>query len=275
MTSDQEPGQASAGRPHPSDEFTVRQGGTPAIGNDTLRLRPTAEPADEATRPTLLDPDAWRSTLEFPAEETAETVPQQPDADGAVTEAAPGTTGLRRFGPGVPTPTGSAGTGQAAAVWHGTVSPGESAGPGVPGRKHRSRALRGWSLPIVVVLAVLAYLAWQRYPRPVHVTGLDVRADAASWGCGATARVVGTVRTDGGAGTIRYRWRRSDGTTSDELREEVPRGTRQTQVVLLWTLTGPGSLTATATLTVLAPQEQSATAGFRYLCTGHDAAAAR
>ncbi|MFC4036712.1 hypothetical protein ACFO3J_35535 [Streptomyces polygonati] len=192
-----------------------------------------------------------------------------PPSGGPPTQApptqGPPTGGLRRFGPGVPDPDPSAGTAQTAAVWHGTVRPGEPVLPAGAGKRRR-RVLRGWLLPLVVLLAVLAFLAWQRFPASVRVDGVSVRAGGAVQGCHSTARIIGTLRTSGGAGTVRYRWRRSDGTVSDELRQRVAKGHRSTDVPLLWSFDGPGSLTATATLEVLGPQQRSASTTFRYRC---------
>ncbi|WP_329172363.1 hypothetical protein [Streptomyces sp. NBC_01477] len=60
----------------------------------------------------------------------------------------------------------------------------------------------------------------------------------------------------------------SDGTVSDELRQHVAKGARSTAVTLLWSFDGPGSLTATATLDVLGPQQRSAATTFSYRCAG-------
>lgn len=219
--------------PNPHDPRLHFSGPPPA---DTVRLGGT-HPA-QATGPT-----------------DGATVPDAGTHAGPPAEPAPG---LRRFGPGVP---GS----DTSAAWHGTLRPGEV--PPGSGRRRR-RALRGWLLPALVLLGVLAYLLWQRFPTAVKVDGAAVRPVTAVQGCHSTARVVGTLRTSGGAGTVRYRWRRSDGTVSGELRQHVAKGSRSTAVTLLWSFDGPGSLTATATLDVLGPQRLSAATTFRYHCAG-------
>jgi hypothetical protein len=196
----------------------------------TVRLGGPAPYPEEVTRATMLDPDAWP------------------------TDVGPG--------PQYPAPASAAGS-RTASAWHGTTGTGEQV---APVRRRRRRALRGWLLPVLVLLAVLAYLGWQRLAGPVKVTGVGVRSTAAQVGCHTTARIVGTLRTSGGAGTVGYRWRRSDGTVSDVVRQHVAKGDRQTDVVLLWTLDGAGSYTATATLEVLTPQQRSASATFHYRC---------
>jgi hypothetical protein len=243
MPNDNDPRRDFASRPdQPAvpDLDTYRFGGpepeTGAVGGEP---RPA----------TVLDPDSW------PSEAAPEPVPPpEPVAPS----------GLRRFGPGVPGPDTSAGTAHTAAVWHGTVRPGE---PVIaPGRgRRRKRALGGWLLAVVVLIGVLLYLFLQR-SSGVQVDSVAVRNGAAVQGCHSTARVVGTLRTSGGAGTVHYRWHRSDGTVSDELTQHVAKGDRSTDVVLLWTFDGPGTLSATATLEVLGAHPRSASTTFPYRC---------
>lgn len=150
--------------------------------------------------------------------------------------------------------------GRRAAVWHG-------AAPAPPRRARRRRRPRGWLLPTAVLTAVLVYLGWSRLlPAHADVASVSIGALSPRVGCHTTVRVVGTVHTTGGGGTIGYRWRRSDGTASDVVRMAVAAGDRRTDVVMLWTLEGPGTLTARVTLEVLTPQQRSARASFRYVC---------
>ncbi|MFC6594014.1 hypothetical protein [Kitasatospora paranensis] len=162
--------------------------------------------------------------------------------------------GLRRFGPGVPP--------QAAAVWHGTAAAAPVPVPEAPRRRRR------WLLlPLVLLIAVLAWFGWERYGRPAAVTGVSVRTDNARGpGCDGTAVVTGTLATDGGAGTVRYRWRRSDGTDSGVLTQAVPSGRATTEVVLRWTFQGKGAMQATATLEVVTPGSGQASVSFPYTC---------
>ncbi|MFD9130293.1 hypothetical protein [Kitasatospora sp. NPDC059571] len=252
-------GAPAPGRPDP--EATVRFGEVPpGAAEATVRLgsAPVPGPAPEQPYPaggapqpagfesaTFLDPEVWP------------TVPTPPPAAGppVAAAAAPGATpaeGLQRFGPGVPP--------QAAAVWHGAAA--------VPEEPVRPRRRRRWLLiPVVLLVAVLAWLAWERYGRPVSVTGVTVRTDSAQGpACDGTAVVTGTLATDGGAGTVRYRWRRSDGTDSGILSQQVPSGRSSTEVVLRWTFQGKGTMQATATLEVLAPGSGTASVSFPYTC---------
>lgn len=258
---DHDPRRRFAGQPdEPSrtEEATFRLGPpvpppVPDPGPD-----PAADPG-EPTRATVLDPDSWSSEVSYG---TASGTPGPPAAASAAGPAA----GLRRFGPGVPGPDTSAATAHTAAVWHGTVRPGDPVPPSEGGGRHRRRAWRRWLLPLLVLLAVLAYLGWQRLPDPVKLDAVSVRNSASAQGCHSTAHVVGTLRTSGGAGTVHYRWRRSDGTVSAELTQHVPRGRRTTSVVLLWTFDGPGDLQATATLDILKPGHRTAATTFPYHC---------
>ena len=168
-----------------------------------------------------------------------------------------------RFGPGVPTPMDT-GSDRAVDVWRGTARPDQQ--PGNAARRRRRRLLGGWLLPVAVLTAVLAYLAWQWHAAALAVTGASVRTDPGGPPCDGTAVVTGTLVTNGQAGTVDYRWRRSDGTVSNTLHQAVDQGVRQAEVVLRWTFDGRGTLRATATLEVLAPDPTSASVTFRYAC---------
>ncbi|MGW8358118.1 hypothetical protein [Streptomyces wedmorensis] len=166
-----------------------------------------------------------------------------------------------RFGPGVPRAGDLAIPDQAAQTWRSVERPDQ---PGT-GSRHRRRLGR-WLFPILVLLAVLAFLDWQRWAGPVSVTGVAVRTDPKGPGCDGTAVITGTLQTNGAPGTVTYRWRRSDGTLSAVLRQQVDAGTRQTDVVLQWIFNGHGTLHAAATLEVLAPEPLTAHTSFTYTC---------
>ncbi|WP_197363958.1 hypothetical protein, partial [Streptomyces clavuligerus] len=169
---------------------------------------------------------------------------------------------IRRFGPGVtaadqapPTADTAVTAVTAAALWHG--------GPPPPGGRHRGSRLRGlrrYALAAVVLVAVLGVLLWQRYGQPITVERVAARADAVTLGCEGTADIVGVVGTNGQPGTLVYRWVRSDGTTSDLLREKVTRGQHRAELRLLWTFTGRGDIGARAELRIVSPSAHHSTA---------------
>ncbi|WP_371477285.1 hypothetical protein [Kitasatospora sp. NBC_00315] len=244
----------------------------------TVKLLPAAAavpaPAPEAEEnavATMLDPAAWATpatpaapppvppldtprpvdaTQPLDAPEPLDAVGSAEPAVGAPQDERPLADGeLRRFGPGIPA--------AAAAVWHGGGEPER------PRRRKRLRIVVG----LLLLLVVLALLAWRRYSPPLAVTGVTVTTAPAGPGCDGTAVVKATVATNGHAGTVRYRWQRSDGTSSGELSQSVPRGSGQADLVLRWTFDGHGTMQATATVEILAPgQQRSAAATFTYSC---------
>jgi hypothetical protein len=165
----------------------------------------------------------------------------------------------RRVGPGVPaaagTPSASGIDPATAAAWHGTRAP-----------KPRRALLRGWLLPLAVLVGVIALLLWQHVGGRLTVVGAAASPGTPSIGCDSTEVVTATLRTNGSAGTIVYRWIRSDGTVSDELRQTVGDGTKQVDVVLRWAFSGHGSMRALATIDVENPGTASAVASFSYSC---------
>ncbi|AUG82003.1 hypothetical protein CFP65_7422 [Kitasatospora sp. MMS16-BH015] len=222
---------------------------------------------DEAESATLLDEEVWGTPVVPVAPAATVELSEATEATKALVTPSTGdapTDGLRRFGPGVPSAPAEV-PALAAAVWHGTVRPGGEAGAVEAARPRRRRA--GWLLPVLVLLVVLGYLFWRGSAQPLAVTGVSVStADPAGPGCDGTATVTGTLRTEGRAGTVSYRWRRSDGTVSGQLAQPVPEGSHQTDVVLRWTFEGKGTMTATATLEVLSPGSRTAATSFTYTC---------
>ncbi|WP_330328982.1 hypothetical protein OHS33_04045 [Streptomyces sp. NBC_00536] len=161
-----------------------------------------------------------------------------------------------RFGPGV--------TAALAAPFPVTAGP-----PDAPARRRRRGAgLRRYTLAVVVLAAVLAYLGWQRYGPAVAVRDVSVSTDARGPACDSAADVVALVRTDGRPGTITYRWVRSDGSRSDRLTERVPRGQREARLHLLWTFHGTGSYPARAEVQIEEPGRHTAAVDFGYRCPG-------
>ncbi|MFJ8593494.1 hypothetical protein [Streptomyces sp. NPDC093598] len=128
------------------------------------------------------------------------------------------------------------------------------------------RRLRRHTLPALVVLCVLALLAWQRLGPPLAVSAATITTRPAVLGCDGTAHIVALVTTNGRPGTLSYRWVRSDGTASGVLEEVMVRGQEEARLRLRWTFEGPGRHTARAELRIMSPTERTATARFTYEC---------
>ncbi|MFD7242263.1 hypothetical protein [Streptomyces massasporeus] len=156
-----------------------------------------------------------------------------------------------RFGPGV-----------TATIAHRTHRMPAAAPPSAP----RRRRLRRHTLPVLVVLCVLALLAWQRLGQPLRVGAITVTARPTALGCDGTTQIVAVVTTNGRPGTLSYRWVRSDGTTSGVLEEVMVRGQKRARIHLRWTFQGPGQQTARAELRILSGPERTATTRFTYEC---------
>ncbi len=218
----------------------------------TVRLHQAPEPAqswtavplagdDSAERPALVSPDL--ATVRAPESGPA-------DASGEVRQT------LIRFGPGVPDPR----TAHTAAVWHGTAQ------PAAPPRARRRRA-SGYAFAAVALLAVLAFLLWERFGGPaLAVRSVSVSAAPGTLSCGGTEDVVATVRTNGKAGTLRYHWHRSDGTDSGPQRQTLTSGPTGVGLPLRWTFQGHGAYRATALLEIDSPGTRTASVSFGYSC---------
>ncbi|MDX3135770.1 hypothetical protein PV367_39605 [Streptomyces europaeiscabiei] len=160
---------------------------------------------------------------------------------------------MLRFGPGV--------TAALAHRTHRTL-------PAMPPRPvpPRRRRLRRHALPALVLIFVLALLAWQRLGPSVAVHTAAVTARPTVLGCGDTAEIVGLVATNGRPGTLSYRWIRSDGTASGTLREVVVKGQKQARLHLLWTFQGKGRYAARVELRILSPTNRTVTTDLTYQC---------
>jgi hypothetical protein len=171
------------------------------------------------------------------------------------------------FGPGVPEPAPPA-PDRATALWRREVSP---AGPIEDPALTRRRRTQRWILPLTVLIlvaAVLIYAFWGRPTTPLklNVNGVTTQLSTPVLDCGGTERVTAVINTNGGAGTVEYRWQRSDGTTSSEISQPVASGDRHVSVALDWNFDGYGWLDATATVRILGPGAGAASASFIYHC---------
>ncbi|MGR4879725.1 hypothetical protein ACIPUC_09885 [Streptomyces sp. LARHCF249] len=138
--------------------------------------------------------------------------------------------------------------------------------PPAPARRG-SGGWRRYTLAAVVLIAVLAYLGWQRFGPAIEVREVAVTTDPQGPACDAAADVVAVVRTNGRPGTLTYRWMRNDGTRSERLTERVPRGQQEARLHLLWTFQGSGTYPAKAELEILSPGQRTAAVEFTYSCS--------
>ncbi|ELP69390.1 hypothetical protein ACKI1I_01605 [Streptomyces turgidiscabies] len=206
---------------------------------ETVRIGPPPTDPTDATDET----DATDATEKPPTSPTPPAPPTLPDrVEGTVL----------RFGPGV-----------TAAVANRTHStPPVVPPPSGPPR----RRLRRHALPALVLIIVIAFLAWQRLGPSIAARSVEVVARPTVLGCDATADIAALVTTNGRPGTLSYRWTRSDGTASGVLREEMVRGQKHASLHLLWTFQGKGHYTAQAELRLLSPTRRTVTTHFTYDC---------
>ncbi|MFI9819716.1 hypothetical protein ACIHFC_04440 [Streptomyces sp. NPDC052013] len=212
-----------------------------ADGDDDYRATVLASHWVQRPEPDTA-PATVRSTLrDDPAPGAADMGPDR--VEGAVL----------RFGPGV--------QGALAHRSHATLTAAAE-----PARPARRRSPRRHALPALVLIAVLAFLAWQRLGPGPAVRQVAVTADPATVRCDGTADLVATVTTDGRPGTLSYRWIRSDGTSSGVLREDVVRGQTRTRLHLLWTFEGKGRYEAHARFRLVSPAGPAAGTDLTYDC---------
>ncbi|MEJ3658445.1 serine/threonine-protein kinase [Actinomycetes bacterium KLBMP 9759] len=118
----------------------------------------------------------------------------------------------------------------------------------------------------LVLAAVIVYLV-QRDTGRLQVTGATAAAVDPGKACDVTVDVVGTIRTNGEPGSITLEWLRSDGEGTGPMTQAVAAAATSTDVHLLWTLSGKGRYSATATLRIIEPNPAQAEAEFTYDCS--------
>ncbi len=124
------------------------------------------------------------------------------------------------------------------------------------------------TLTTLVLLAVVAFWLIQRL-RPLEISGATVvLAEELGNRCDVQARLVGTITTNGAAGTVTYRWLTSDGRTQGPLSQLFNLGEKQADVPMLWQFSGRGKYQAKATLQILTPAQVEASKEFTYSCSG-------
>jgi len=137
-----------------------------------------------------------------------------------------------------------------------------------PGRRGRLLTVMV-PLSILVTAGIAAFLLFNRASTSgpaLSVTGVTITAPPTA-GCGQVVTVSAIISTNAGAGTIAYRWSRSDGQQNPVQHLSATRDQTSYPVSLTWSIEGRGRLDAAATLTVSAPSGVSpAVARFVYSC---------
>ncbi|MFD7614980.1 hypothetical protein [Streptomyces sp. NPDC059828] len=132
--------------------------------------------------------------------------------------------------------------------------------------QRRTRRWLGWTALGLLLTAVAGVILWQRDTAELAITQVTVSARPTELGCDRAATVVAVITTNGAAGTIRYQWIRSDGTTSGELRQTVRDGQGEVTLPMHWTFHGKGTREARAVVGILTPTAHTASTSFTYRC---------
>lgn len=151
-----------------------------------------------------------------------------------------------RFGPGV------------------SALPPPAPAPPVASRRKRRR----FRFVALLLVAVAAGVIWWLLHRsgPLVTSSVTMTSVRPPTGCDSAAELRAVVATNGNAGTIAYRWLRSDGTSSAVLHARVSPGQRTEVLSMRWLIEGTGSYHGRATLLLLSPTRASAVGTFDYHC---------
>jgi hypothetical protein len=100
----------------------------------------------------------------------------------------------------------------------------------------RARAWRIGNITLTVVIVAAAIWAgwewWQRWHPQLRVEGVTVTVTPPTDACNGSYDLLGTIATNGKAGSVSYQWVRSDGAATKRLNVNVPDGQRTTAVHL-------------------------------------------
>jgi hypothetical protein len=169
-----------------------------------------------------------------------------------------------RHGPGVPVTTAADRTGPTAEeVWR----------TGLPGGKSRRKGWRrrliGPALTVALFIASIVVIYTRLHHAPFGVSGVVITGQAQH---GCTVDVTGRVSTSGAAGTLSYEWtfqpQAGQPQAGQPQAQSQAVAAGQTSVYVTAEVEGQGSgtLRQTATLRVLAPGQDSATAHVAASC---------
>ena len=167
--------------------------------------------------------------------------------------------GIVRYGPGVPVELPvSQGRRTAEHVWSGGPP------PSPPRRSARLRRLGGSALTVLLLVASGVILFLRFYHPPFQVTGASVSQHTVA---GCRVDVTGRITTNGGAGTVSYRWLFRPGQQqATTLRQSVASGQHAVDVTVAVEGSGSGTASQTAVLQVLSPSRQTASAHVTLSC---------
>jgi hypothetical protein len=115
-----------------------------------------------------------------------------------------------------------------------------------------------------IVAGVGVYL-WEREHQTLKITNVAVNAANKSVGCNGTAKIIGTITTNGHGGTIKYQWV-ENGEAKPALVADDASGSNTVTVPLDWAFHGKGTGQAVAELRVLEPQQAETSITIPYSC---------
>jgi hypothetical protein len=167
--------------------------------------------------------------------------------------------GIVRYGPGVPVALPVSQGGRTAEhVWRGSPA------PATPPRSSRLRRLGGLALTVALLVASGVVLFLRFYHPPLNVTGAAITQHTAA---GCRVDVTGRIATNGGAGTVSYRWLfRPSSQQASTLSQSVTSGQHAVDVTVAVEGSGQGSASQTAILQVLSPDRQTASTRVTLSC---------
>ncbi len=261
---------------HEADRQTVRATDPADPAGVTRQQETLLSPGQPAGRvPTRLAAPPGRETVAVPpwdSEEPPVAPPPDPRANpvpagawdpppGAAWDSAPGAAWDTPAGGAWEAPpagggSGARGNGGAAPAWPAPVP---------RRRRRRWRGAVSTLLTLAIAGGVWAYV-WERSHDKLAITSVTVKPARDAIGCDGTAKIIGTISTNGHGGPISYEWIRSTSSSRQVLQAAGASGKDTVQVTLNWAFHGKGTGSAVATLQVLTPDQVKASITFPYDC---------
>ena len=240
---------ANASR-QPATIITPRQPPAGAVPYEPTMV-PPHEPTMVPHEPTMYAP--------LPESSAAAGRLQAPDAAAPQ----PPASEVVRYGPGVPASQAAVSAGQAGVAAESVWRSGRPPGP-PPGRARLRRRL-GLLLTVILLVAagVVVYLRFFDHPS-LHVTGVEILRSTRT---GCTVDVTGRIDTNGGAGTVSYRWVFQPQTHAPQpLNQSLAAGQHTVNVTIAVEGQGHGTVSQLVTLDVLGPGTGTASSTVTISC---------